>query len=150
MKRPIALIVLGYVLASVIHWAAGAAQSVTLAWNPNSETNLAGYRLYWGTGSRGYQAYGTIPTGTETYTVTNINAGTKYYFAVTAFTDDGLESDYSDEVSYLVPEPPKTKTIVLHLEQACDLLGPWDRLTNVTTIVVPDGSVFYRGVIEIK
>src|SRR4030095_3670915 len=31
-----------------------AVQTVTLAWDANSETNLTGYKLYYGTSSRGY------------------------------------------------------------------------------------------------
>lgn len=80
-----------------------AAQSVTLAWNPNSETNLAGYRLYWGTGSRNYTFSNQVLVPKTDNTVSNLTGGVKYYFAVTAYTTDGLESDYSDEVSYTVP-----------------------------------------------
>jgi hypothetical protein len=87
-------------------WAAGAAQSVTLAWNPNTETNLAGYRLYYGTASRQYAASNSVPRALTTSTVTNLTSGATYYFAVTAVSLDGLESGYSDEVSYRVPAPP--------------------------------------------
>lgn len=77
-----------------------------MAWNPNSETNLAGYRLYYGTASRQYAASNSVPRALTTSTVTNLTSGLTYYFAVTAVAMDGLESGYSDEVSYRVPSPP--------------------------------------------
>ncbi|HZJ16051.1 MAG TPA: Ig-like domain-containing protein, partial [Chthoniobacteraceae bacterium] len=79
-----------------------AAQSVTLAWNPNSETNLAGYKLYYGTSSRNYSGYVPVGSATTTGTVPNLQDGLTYFFAVTAYCTDGMESDYSGEVSYQV------------------------------------------------
>jgi hypothetical protein len=73
------------------------AQNVTLAWDANSETDLAGYKVYYGTASR---TYGTpIIIGTQTtYTVTGLAPGT-YYFAVTAYNTSSLESGFSNEVT---------------------------------------------------
>ena len=73
------------------------AGDVTLAWDPNSETDLAGYRLYYGNASRSYSA--TVPVGNvTTYTITGLPAGT-FYFAVTAYNTAQAESSYSNEVS---------------------------------------------------
>src|SRR5678815_1906487 len=68
-----------------------AAQSVTLAWNPNSETNLAGYKLYYGTSSRNYSGYVPVGSATTTSTVPNLQDGLTYFFAVTAYCTDGME-----------------------------------------------------------
>jgi fibronectin type 3 domain-containing protein len=73
-----------------------AAGDVALQWEPNAETDLAGYRVYVGTASGTYSAPRTIGLQT-TYTVTGLAAGT-YYFAVTAVNTAGLESDFSNEV----------------------------------------------------
>jgi hypothetical protein len=35
--------------------------------------------------------------------IVGLNAGVTYYFAVTAYTSDGLESAFSDEVSFTAP-----------------------------------------------
>ncbi len=74
--------------------------SVTLAWDPNSETDLAGYKVFWGTASRTYGAPVTVPgtPSSPTYTVTGLASGT-WYFAVSAYNTAGLESGYSNEVS---------------------------------------------------
>lgn len=77
--------------------------SATLAWtapttnaNGTALTNLAGYYIYYGTspGSMSNQIQVTNPA-TLTYTVTNLSAGT-WYFAVTAYTNSGLQSAKSD------------------------------------------------------
>lgn len=82
----------------------GATAIVTLAWNApttNADgtplTNLAGYKVYYGTASGSYTS--TINVGKVTsYTINNLASGT-YYFAVTAYDTVGLESGYSNEAA---------------------------------------------------
>ena len=75
---------------------------ITLAWDANLESDLAGYKVYYGTVSR---SYGTIITiGTiNTYTVTGLSPGT-YYFSVTAYNTKGLESGFSNEVTAVITD----------------------------------------------
>jgi len=97
-------------LAAIIFFALGAtalASDVTLAWDANTETNLAGYKLYYGTASGVYGAPIVIGTQT-TYTVTGLAPGT-YYFAVTAYNTEGLESGFSNEVSTTIGASPANK-----------------------------------------
>ena len=78
---------------------------VTLAWNANPETNIAGYRVHYGTASGKYYAH--IDVGNSVfYTVPNLPDQTNYYFALTAYNARGLESDYSAEAVYNPPPPP--------------------------------------------
>jgi len=77
------------------------------SWLPNSESTVAGYRMYYGLSSRNYYLddyieVGTVPdpvTGRIQGTIPNLNEQQVYYFAVTAFTDDNLESDFSTEIT---------------------------------------------------
>jgi len=72
--------------------------SVKLQWDPNTEPDLAGYKLYYGTASQNYSH--TIDLGqVNSYQVGNLQDGLKYYFAVTAYDIDGNESGFSNEVS---------------------------------------------------
>lgn len=79
------------------------ASSITLAWNRTSGANTAGYRLYYGASSRNYTNVVDARTATNA-TVSVQKNGTTYYFAVTAYSPDGLESSYSSEISY-TPSP---------------------------------------------
>jgi len=79
------------------------AGDVTLQWDPNTETDLAGYKVYYGTASRSYSTPIAIALQSS-YTVTGLPAGT-YYFAVTAFNQDGLESAFSNEVFTTITGP---------------------------------------------
>lgn len=77
-------------------------RGVTLEWDPNQESDIAGYRLYYGTSSGNYS--NTIEVGNETTAlVEQLDPAGTYYFAVTAYNTEGLESLPSDEVSYTAP-----------------------------------------------
>lgn len=78
-----------------------AAGQVTLMWDPNSESDLVGYRIYYGIASRSYD--NVIDVGnTETCTVTGLIPEVTYYFAATAYNTSELESDYSNEIEHTV------------------------------------------------
>jgi CARDB/PKD domain/Fibronectin type III domain len=86
------------------------AAEVKLAWDPNTEADLAGYRLYYGFESRKYDRVTSVGNCTST-AVTGLEDGRTYHFAVTAVNSANLESDFSNEVSVTLPavsEPPPT------------------------------------------
>lgn len=68
-------------------------------WDTNTETDLAGYKLYQGTVSGGPYVYiATIPAGTETKKIC-FNDYITHYWVLTAYDTENLESGYSNEVS---------------------------------------------------
>ena len=72
------------------------AASCTFEWDPNKESDLAGYKLYWGTSSRNYENSIDVKNVT-TFEVTDLPDG-ELYFSATAYDAEGNESDYSNEV----------------------------------------------------
>jgi hypothetical protein len=90
----------------ILVWpAAAGAQRVTLAWDASASTNVVGYRLYYGTNSGSYQ-YVTNVGLALTQTVV-LPQGGRWFFAATAVGTNGLESDFSSEVSWeSKPVPP--------------------------------------------
>ncbi len=72
--------------------------TANLSWNPDSSTNVVGYKVYMGTASGTYTSSTSVGNVTS-YTVTNLGAGKTYYFAVTAYNSTGSESGFSNEVS---------------------------------------------------
>jgi len=81
----------------------------TLTWNaPTTNidgtplTDIAGYKIYYGTASGNYSQ--TVDVGNLTNSgVSNLSDGTTYYFAVTAYDTSGNGSGYSNEVSKTTP-----------------------------------------------
>jgi hypothetical protein len=80
------------------------AADVTLAWDPNSEPDLAGYVLYWGTSSRSY-TFSDDVGNTTTHTISGLSVGQTYHFTVTAYDTSANESGYSNEVVRTIPAP---------------------------------------------
>jgi len=86
--------------------ATAALRSVLVSWDaPTTRTdgslltNLAGYRIHYGTASGSYtQMVNVDNPSLNSYAVDNLTNGT-YYFSVTAYDDTAMESDYSLEVS---------------------------------------------------
>jgi hypothetical protein len=82
--------------------------AVSLAWDANSESDLAGYKVYWGRQSRQYDnspVPTVAPSASPTFTTPALMNGT-WYFAVTAYNTAGLESGYSNEVSTTIATAP--------------------------------------------
>lgn len=85
--------------------------NVTISWLPpttNSNgsalTNLAGYRIHYGTAATALTSQIDIPTtGVTDYVVDNLRTSTTYYFAISSYNSQGVESNYSPVVS-LTPE----------------------------------------------
>lgn len=87
------------------------AVSVEFSWDANTESDLAGYRLYQ---SQSSGVYGDIPVavisaGIETVTIDVTSDGT-YFFVLTAYDTSDNESGYSNEVVVTIdtapPDPP--------------------------------------------
>ena len=76
-----------------------------ISWTPPTEntdgsalTDLAGYRIHYGTSSGSYALSITINgTSLTSYLVEDLGAS-DWYFAMTAFNSSGIESGYSSEV----------------------------------------------------
>ena len=73
--------------------------SVTVQWAANSEDDMEGYVVYYGTSSRNYpQSYDTHSLDTSA-TITDLTNGQLYYFAVKAYDDKNALSSYSNELT---------------------------------------------------
>ncbi|HTG45676.1 MAG TPA: fibronectin type III domain-containing protein, partial [Verrucomicrobiae bacterium] len=76
------------------------AASVTLAWDANTEPDLAGYFIYYGPINSTPQR---IDVGLVTSTtINNLTPDITYVFYATAYNTAGLESDPSQKISYRI------------------------------------------------
>jgi hypothetical protein len=81
------------------------AASVTLAWNPNTEPDLAGYIVGYRTSATGSETLVNVGNVTQ-WTLTTAAAGSTYYFRVYAVNTSSLRSAPSNEVSTTIPTTP--------------------------------------------
>lgn len=80
------------------------AGTMSIAWDPVSDSDLAGYKVYYGTAPGNYTLNRDVGNVTST-TLTGLDPCTRYYVAVKAYDTGGLESaSYSNEVNGL-PRP---------------------------------------------
>ena len=87
----------------LLMWPTGILQAdmvVSLAWDANTEPDLAGYKIHYGTSSGRYTLGTTNVVGrVNTGSIPNLQANTTYYFVVTAYDLAGNESQPSNEVA---------------------------------------------------
>ena len=75
----------------------------TLSWTPptlnadNTDlTDLAAYNIYYGTSEDSLTEYITVDKDLTEYSIDNLSAYSKYYFAVKAVNSEGVESAFSN------------------------------------------------------
>jgi len=79
--------------------------SVTLRWDANTEGDLAGYKVHYGTATNIYNVVVDVGNKT-TATISGLALGSTYFFVATAYDQSGNESKFSSEVFAQVTEPP--------------------------------------------
>jgi hypothetical protein len=110
------------------------AQTVKLAWDPNTESNLAGYLLSYGTASRAYTT--TIDVGKVTsFVFSKPNPAIPYYLALRAYNTTGAISPYSSEVV----SPPNAPLTVTGLTS--NRLSPQPAGTSIVFTAIASGGV---------
>ncbi|MBJ6801440.1 Ig-like domain-containing protein [Geomonas propionica] len=124
------------------------AATVTLAWDPSPDTDLAGYRIYYqannsdlpfqGTGA----VEGNAPVDGGNVTVASISGldpANAYYFAVTAYNSSGQESVYSNVVQ--IPET---------LPPLVSITSPADNASVATTLAISAAATDNVGVAKVQ
>jgi PKD repeat protein len=112
IARTVAITLPATLLLLVLTAASLHAASVQLNWTPPTTNadgtalnDLAGYKVYHGSGSRQYTA--SVDVGNVTsYTLSGLTGGRLYYIAVTASDTSGNESVYSDEIPVTPTDTP--------------------------------------------
>jgi len=107
------------------------AQAATVQWFPNPETDIAGYKLSYGTQSGVYTT--SIDVGKVTTWQLTLAPGQRYFIVVQAYNTAGGTSPYSAEAVYDAPPAP---TLNLTLTSLLPSSGP------VATAVTIGGTGF--------
>lgn len=78
-----------------------------VTWSANSETDLAGYRVYYGSTPGVYLGFFNVLKPTTELTIADVfTHDGKWYFAVTAYDLSNNESTFSSEVSKRIIRGP--------------------------------------------
>jgi uncharacterized repeat protein (TIGR02543 family) len=98
------------ILLSLFLYQSAFAAQIKLAWDANTESDLAGYKVYYGTASGSYGNPTNVGNVT-TYTLTGLTLGQTYYIAVTAYDTSNNESGYSNEVNGVATDGAPVYTV---------------------------------------
>jgi hypothetical protein len=82
-----------------------APHSVALSWSPSSSSGISSYKVYRGTVSGGPYSLLTSGVSSTSYTDSNVQSGSTYYYVTTAVDSSGAESGYSNETQAVIPMP---------------------------------------------
>jgi hypothetical protein len=95
------LLLLLIAILSLLVPAAHAGQ-VTVAWDPNPEPEVAGYKIYYGTTAGNYTS--SLDAGNATsILISGLQDGATYFFSAVAYDASNNESGFSNEITYAVP-----------------------------------------------
>ncbi len=98
------------------------AQSVTLAWDPSTSSNVTGYLLCRGTDGVNFGTQLNVGTNT-TATVTGLQPGSSNYFEAVAYDANNVQSQPSNPVEYTVPTTTQTVTVAANPANAGTVTG---------------------------
>src|ERR1043166_3766822 len=88
----------------MVNCSSAQAASVHLGWDALADPSVIAYRIHFGGASGHYTNRILVATGSSAVASNLIEGGT-YYFVVTSLNNSGIESLYSDEISWHVPLP---------------------------------------------
>jgi hypothetical protein len=97
-------------LASLLFFPLQDSPSLVLTWEANLENDLAGYRIYYGNQSKDYDSSISVGKVTQ-YEITDLDAGRRYFIALTAIDLAGNESAFSEEVTIAFPTEKDTLSL---------------------------------------
>jgi hypothetical protein len=100
------------------------AVTVIASWDLNTEPDVVGYKLYYGTSS-GVYGQG-IDCGKVVAKELELNPsyGTRFYFAVTCYDSSGNEGPFSDEATLFIPDavrPGSPKNLKVKLKTPANI-----------------------------
>jgi hypothetical protein len=119
------------VLALVLRVDPATAGSVSLTWDPSPDTNVIGYKIYYGTASQFYTTNLVVGNVTNT-TINGLAVGTTFYFVATGYDAAGDESAFSNEASYDVTNGAPTLDPIADLSISENAGGQSFNLTGIT------------------
>jgi hypothetical protein len=83
------------------------AAEVTLSWENPNDSRITGYKIYYGQTGTDYTFSPKVTVNDpnqKSFLISGLTGGTEYIFAATSFDDHGNESNFSEPITFTVPE----------------------------------------------
>ncbi len=124
--------------------AASTAEAINLNWSQGISPDVVSYKIYRSNASGdGFSEIASVSTDETSYSDTNVEIGTTYYYVVTAIDSDGGESGYSNEVHSLTGiAPPSPKNLTIRSEASENPVLHWEPPTDEDEIT---GYIVFRN-----
>lgn len=128
---------------SELRTAAGDQQSV-VAWNANTESDIASYKVYGGTTPDPTTLLGTVNAPGNSYRHTGLSNNVVYYYRITAVDASGNESSPTADVTVtpVVPAPPPT---IASISPAFARIGSTVTITGTNFNTTASQNIVYFG-----
>lgn len=152
MKQKKIIIAILSIIGSVLSTNLVLAGSASLSWNANTESDLAGYKIYYGPSARtgtdpkvcalcGYST--KIDVGkVTTYAINNLTNGQTYYFSISAYDTSNNESAFSSQVSKLISTSADLNGDgKINIADAGIMMSFWGSTSKPTADINKDGLV---------
>ena len=105
------------------------AADVTLTWNPNRDDDLGGYRIHYGRAPGQYQT--SVDAGNVlSYTLTDLQENTEYFFALSAYDQTGNESALCADISGVPGDSQAPRLISVTPASATELRLGFNKILN--------------------
>ena len=104
MKKYIGAIIVLIAIVSILVFTSKPANTARVSWQPNTEADVAGYKIYYGPAPRNADCpEGGYPDKVDvqksaSHTFSDLTPG-KFYFSITSYDQSGNESCFSPEVA---------------------------------------------------
>ncbi len=113
---------------------------VQLNWQPNTESDLAGYIIY-----RNNTEIARVDNNATSYTDSGLVPGTTYTYGIKAYNTSGLTSDMSNTVTVTTPKPPAPTNLTVSNITTTGATVTWDPVSGAESYNVYLNDFLYAA-----
>ena len=117
-------------------------QTITAAWDANTDAQTSGYRLYYGTSPTSLSI--SVDAGNTTSRQLTLSTGATYYVVVRAYNAGGTEGPASDQATITLVTPPPSAAFTGSLSGLNTAVLNW-QTTGATSVTINGTAVALSG-----
>ena len=125
----------------------GFAASVTVSWQANTEPDLAGYVVYYGTESRNYNYSQRIEGPINQAKIDGLLEEVRYYLTVTAYDKNGNESVFSEEKTFTISDRNRPELVTVSITQSDQVMLVFSEKIDQATANIEQNYQITPGIV---